>query len=226
MAYQSEPLFVPVADPVSRTEIIVQTIREAILSGRLKSGEPLVERELAEQLGVSKTPIREALKILSKSGLVDALSFRGAAVRVVNVKLAETVYDARLVVEPEALRRSVPLQSPESISEAWALLTQAAEAGRMGDFLPLSLTNRRFHRILYSNCGNELLISFLDHLGDQVSLITIDCWRSNETWPSEAAEHDAILEAVEAGDTQLAVDRLAAHISASKARLLAVLSDR
>jgi DNA-binding GntR family transcriptional regulator len=225
MAYQAAepPPLSPLADPVSRTDLIVQRIREAILTGQLRPGEPLVERELAAQLGVSKTPIREALKILSQRGLVDSLSFRGAAVRTVDPDLAGTVYDARLVVEPEALRRAVPLHSPASLAEARSLLAEGSRLGEGQDFLALSLANRSFHHVLHANCGNALLTSFLDQLQDQVSLISIACWRRNATWPREADEHEAILEAVEHGEAELAARRLADHIDGSKARVIGVL---
>src|ERR1700704_2888239 len=70
--------------PASRTELVLEEIRRAILTRRLLPGQPLVEMELASQLGVSKTPVREALKILSGSGLVTFSPYKGASVRVVD----------------------------------------------------------------------------------------------------------------------------------------------
>ena len=98
----------PVSDPVSRTEIVASRIRAAILQGQLRPGEALVERDLAQMLGVSKTPIREALQALSNTGLVTFTPFKGSAVRVVDQELAWSIYEVRLLLEPEAVRLSTP----------------------------------------------------------------------------------------------------------------------
>src|ERR1700722_10124972 len=90
----------------SRTEAVLDAVRHAILTGRLSPGQSLVETELAAQLGVSKTPVREALKTLAGAGLVTMSPYKGASVRTVDDALAHSVYDIRLLLEPEAVRRS------------------------------------------------------------------------------------------------------------------------
>src|ERR1700750_1350846 len=87
----------------SRTVAVLEAIKHAILTGELRPGQALVETDLAEVLGVSKTPVREALKTLAGAGLVTMSPYRGAAVRVVDAELARHVYDVRRLVEPEAL---------------------------------------------------------------------------------------------------------------------------
>src|ERR1700744_1701413 len=91
----------------SRTVAVLDAIKHAILTGELRPGQPLVETDLAEVLGVSKTPVREALKTLAGAGLVSMNQYKGAAVRVVDDGLARHIYDARLLLEPEALARAV-----------------------------------------------------------------------------------------------------------------------
>src|SRR6266498_508820 len=86
----------------SRTVAVLEAIKHAILAGELRPGQALVETDLAEVLGVSKTPVREALKTLAGAGLVIMNPYKGAAVRVVDDELARHVYDARLLLEPEA----------------------------------------------------------------------------------------------------------------------------
>src|SRR6059058_5442414 len=94
----------------SRTVAVLDAIKHAILAGELKPGQALVETDLAEVLGVSKTPVREALKTLAGAGLVSMNPYKGAAVRVVDDEQARHVYDARLLLEPEALARAVRLR--------------------------------------------------------------------------------------------------------------------
>ena len=91
----------------SRTEAVLDAVKHAILAGELKPGQSLVETELAQLLGVSKTPVREALKTLAGAGLVTMSPYRGATVREIDMATAAAIYDLRLLVEPEAVGRAV-----------------------------------------------------------------------------------------------------------------------
>ena len=91
----------------SRTEAVLEAVKHAILAGELKPGQSLVETELAQLLGVSKTPVREALKTLAGAGLVTMSPYRGATVRAIDAATAAAIYDLRLLVEPEAVGRAV-----------------------------------------------------------------------------------------------------------------------
>src|SRR6476661_8872495 len=129
----------------SRTVAVLEAIKHAILTGELGPGQALVETDLAEVLGVSKTPVREALKTLAGAGLVTMSPYKGAAVRVVDDALARHVYDARLLIEPEALARAV--RAARGWDLAHHALTRADEAA---DQAGRSLANRDFHRELYA----------------------------------------------------------------------------
>ena len=91
----------------SRTVVVLDAIKHAILTGRLRPGQALIETDLAGLLGVSKTPVREALKTLAGAGLVTMSPYKGATVRTVDDDLVRSVYDLRLLLEPEAVRRAV-----------------------------------------------------------------------------------------------------------------------
>jgi DNA-binding GntR family transcriptional regulator len=197
----------------SRTALVLDAIKHAILTGELRPGDSLVETDLAGLLGVSKTPVREALKTLAGTGLVTMSPYKGAAVRAVDDELVRSVYDLRLLLEPEALRRAV------RNGAGWALAGQALHrAGRTSDPAERSLANRDFHRALYGGCGNALLTGVLDGLRDQTALVSAAAWQRRPTWqgtPSwqaEAAEHETILAAAVAGDADTAAGRLSDHI--------------
>jgi DNA-binding GntR family transcriptional regulator len=196
---------------------VLEAIKHAILTGELRAGQPLVETDLAEVLGVSKTPVREALKTLAGAGLVTMNPYRGAAVRVVDDEQARHVYDARLLLEPEALGRAV------GKGHDWqAAHTALAGADTARDQAERSLANRDFHRELYRGCGNPLLVRMLDDLRDQTALVSVAAWRhepdwlvqgSTPSWEHEAAEHRAILRAAEVGDQARAAGLLRTHIT-------------
>ncbi|SDY82982.1 DNA-binding transcriptional regulator, GntR family [Amycolatopsis xylanica] len=211
--------------PASRTEVVLEEIRRGILTRELLPGQPLVEAELAAKLGVSKTPVREALKVLSNSGLVTFSPYKGASVCVVDSELAKAVYDVRLVLEPEAVRRTVERRDPALLEDAAEALKEASAAISDRDQAALSLLNRRFHRALYSGCGNPLLVSILDDLKDRAALISIVGWEANPSWRKEWNEHKAILAAAKKGDAQTASDLLRNHVADFLARIVAAIGD-
>lgn len=209
--------------PASRTELVLEEIRRAILTRELLPGQPLVEMELAQRLGVSKTPVREALKILSGSGLVTFSPYKGASVRVVDQDLATNVYDVRLLLEPEAVARSVRAAGPGAFDKAATTLDAAAEMIKANDHAELSLLNRAFHQALYTGCGNSLLISILDDLRDRAALISVVGWEATRSWDTEWQEHKAILVAAEAGEAARAAELLTEHIQRFVDRILPVI---
>lgn len=200
----------------SRTEAVLDALKHAILTGRLPPGRPLVENDLAAQLGVSKTPVREALKTLAGAGLVTMSPYKGATVRTVDDALAHSVYDIRILLEPEAVRRSVQNAARPAEGEPhWAAAGAALEAAdRAEDRADRSLANREFHRALYVGCGNDLMVGMLDGLRDQTALVSAVVWDRTPSWEVEAAEHRAILDAALAGSADLAARLLREHIEA------------
>ncbi|GAA2113693.1 FCD domain-containing protein [Streptomyces synnematoformans] len=197
----------------SRTEYVLESIKHAILTGGLTPGQALVETELAGQLGVSKTPVREALKTLAGSGLVVMSRYKGATVRMVDATMAHEVCDVRLLLEPEALRRSVA--GGVSFEAAQDALDRADEAA---DAAERSLENRAFHRALYLPCGNPLLSRMLDELRDQAALVSTAAWATHPSWEREAGEHREILQLAVAGKADAAAKALHSHIASFVSR--------
>ena len=228
----------------SRTVVVLDAIKHAILAGHLRPGQGLVETDLAGMLGVSKTPVREALKTLAGAGLVTMSPYKGAAVRIVDGDLVRSVYDLRLLLEPEAVRRAVacgghgegappghreeaPPGNPGTLpGGGWEAAREALRrAERATDRAERSVANRDFHRALYLGCGNALLVRVLDDLRDQTALVSAAAWQRAPTWRAEAAEHDAILRAATAGDGNTASTLLKAHIENFLSRNFPSLTD-
>ncbi|QFU91154.1 GntR family transcriptional regulator [Amycolatopsis sp. YIM 10] len=191
----------------SRTAHVLETIKAAILNGAFKPGSPLVEADLAAQFGVSKTPVREALKTLEGTGLVVIRPYAGTVVRDLTYEDALAIYDLRLLLEPEAVRRSV--RAGGDFSAARKALERAALAE---DASERSTANREFHRCLYAACGNPLLVRTLDGLRDQTALVSASSWARIASWEQEAGEHDEILRLAADGDADGAAALLRGHI--------------
>jgi DNA-binding GntR family transcriptional regulator len=215
---------VPAATPggrpgamLSRTEIVLGVIKHSILTGELMPGQALVEAELAERLGVSKTPVREALKTLAGTGLIVMLPYKGATVREVDSEHARALYDMRLLLEPAAAGRAA--LAGVNLEAARAALDVADAAD---DAAERSLANRAFHRVLYAACGNPLLVKALDELRDQTALVSSAAWSGQAghpaSWRHEAREHRAILAAAQARDAVLVRALVRGHISSFLAR--------
>jgi DNA-binding GntR family transcriptional regulator len=219
----------PVVRATTTADLVVASIREAILAGRLQPGETLVERRLAEQLGVSKTPVREALIALSAAGLVTGSPNRGCVVREPDAEEIRQAYELRGLVEPWAVARTVRYAPEPALDEARVALAVADRllrgADRRGtdgkpDLPALSVTNRRFHRALYAGCGNALVVGHLDAGQELTTLGAVAMlWARQPSWREEHAEHRAILDAALAGDAGLAEQLVRRHIRRSQRRL-------
>lgn len=220
MPVTDEPGLRPVARSTTRTDLVADSLRSAILSGRLRPGETLVERRLAERLGVSKTPVREALIGLAATGLVVISPNRGVTVRVLGPADLRKAYEVRLLLEPWAVGRATRRAGPEAARSARVALDGAKGLLSGADPAALSLANRRFHRELYAGCDNEIVIAQLDNVRDLAALGAVSVlWERWPTWRDEHEEHEAILAAAEAGDAGLAERLTRRHIRRSVSHL-------
>lgn len=211
--------FSPLGDARSRSDLVVESIRGAILGGKLNPGEVLVERRLADELQVSKTPVREALIVLARSGLVEVTRNRGSAVRRLTLPEVRQIYEMRAQLEPWAVASAVGNPTAD-FSEAQRALDEAAEYERVGDSGNHALANRRFHRAMYRACENEFIVNALEGLQDLTALATVGIlWENWPTWTDESHEHRAILEAARDGDAARAEELARAHIERTVARI-------
>lgn len=218
-------LLPPAQTPASRADVVCEALRRAILDGVLQPGQPLVERELAEMLGVSKTPVREALKQLRSTGLVEVLSFQGVRVRELDADYVEKLYAARASTEPSAVRLAVLRLGATEHTDAHAALETAAACASRGDRTGMGIANRTFHRLLYTASDNGFLCDFLDQLQDLTAFAATTGWRLRATFEQEAAEHAAILAAVEQGDADLAERLAREHIEKASRTLSETLHE-
>ncbi|WP_307870608.1 GntR family transcriptional regulator [Saccharopolyspora endophytica] len=210
----------PLSGPASRTDLVADSIRNAILAGELRPGETLVERRLSELLGVSKTPVREALIGMAHTGLVTVVPNKGITVRKLSLEDVRKVYEVRRLLEPWAAKMTTTAGSPDVVHRAQDALNEAAGLLSAGDNHALSMANRRFHRSLYSGCGNGLVINQLDDLQDLTALGVVNLlWDRWPTWREEFVEHAEILAAVNDGNADEAERLVSEHVQQSLTNL-------
>lgn len=193
-------------------DVVFQTLRQAILKGELQPGERLMEIKLAETLGVSRTPIREAIRKLELEGLVVMIPRKGAAVANITEKDTKDVLEVRRTLEMFAVEVACDRITPEQISR----LKKAAKAfeaskGSM-DLIRIAETDMNFHEIIYEATQNERLIQMLNNLRENMYRYRIEYLKDSNYYDSLVGEHKEILEAIETGNKEKARNCMKNHI--------------
>lgn len=198
------------------TESMVQQtrdiLRERIRTGDLAPGSRLRQEQLAEELGVSRTPLREALRLLAADGLVELVPNRGAVVTTLSHADRVAFWEARLALEPGAARLAAERKDPVGLAAMRAAI--AAQRVAADDERGFA-ANRAFHLALVATTGNDHLERFAETLW--VRAVGASIYRSQVGDGGAApvsfiAEHEAILTAIEAGDGDQAESLTRAHI--------------
>jgi len=194
-------------------------IRERILAGELPRGARVHQEDIAADLGVSRTPVREALRRLAAEGLIEMRTNRGARVTDLGPDDMLHPYEARLVVEPGAARLAAQSEHPEGR----ARMRRAVDAQRRAipDVPRTFAANREFHIALAQASGNAFLLQFIENLW--VARIGEAIYEHQAETPErmslDADEHEAILDAVEAGDARKAESLTRRHIADAMKRM-------
>jgi DNA-binding GntR family transcriptional regulator len=206
-----------------RRQTIVQTLLGDVVHGRLRAGEHLVTQDLAERFGVSHTPIREALMTLAGMGVIDLLPNRGAVVRQVTAKEVREICQVRQALECEATRSACGRIEPEELHDLAGELRrlQAARPRSPARYLELARqVDSRLHDLIADSSGNAFLAGELGRLKVLFRAFRDAAWEKDEAQndlrrlAEEAHEHLAIVEALLAGDGQVAARAMAQHIRA------------
>ena len=206
--------------PVTSAERALATLRDAIMGGDLAPGARLGEVELADRLGVSRTPVREALSRLAAEGLVEIVPNRGARVVTWTVAELEGVFDLRSVLEPQLTAHAVPNAAPADVDELDALARRMHEVGTPGpgqDLDALVPLNRAFHDRLVALAAHPALATAL------AVAIHPPIVRRNFLTYDEAslrrslAHHSEIVAALRAGDPEWARAVMTSHIANARA---------
>lgn len=190
-------------------ETIEARLRDAIVAGRLPAGTPLRQEELAAAFGVSRMPVREALRRLEMQGLATSTPHKGAVVAPLITSDAIETYEVRLLLEPEALRQSLPRLRQADLVEARALLAAVGEHADAGAMAEL---NTRFHLALYRRATNRHLLRLIEsELRGESRFLRFHASPAG-TGATARADHLALLEAAERGDAPGALAVLDRHL--------------
>lgn len=212
----------PTLAPIGRIAAPLRTqvfdaLREAILTTQFAPGQRLIERELIDMTGVSRTTIREVLRELAAEGLVETVPQKGAVVVSLGAEEVEELYEIREVLESHLVKRFVEQASDADVQALRAAMTALDEAVAGGaDTAALVTAKDRLYAVLLDGAGNATLRASLSRLHARVSFLRASSMSSSADRPAQAAaELNRLVEAVEARDAAAAVEAVVTHVRAA-----------
>jgi len=204
---------------------VAAAVRDLILDGEVPDGERLNEVRLAERLGVSRTPLREALQRLVSDGFVAQVPRRGFFVRSLSLDEAEQIYPIRAILDPEALALA-GLPSAATIEALRRLNRQIVAAGRPMDPRELIGLDESWHRLLIGHCPNRVLLELIESFMARTRRYEVAYFRETEHVEIAGEEHRRILESLAAGDLDAARRKLRQNMQTAVAPIRTWLGRR
>ena len=214
----------PFRRPPTAQEAVLQALREEIVTGGLAPGQRIVQDDLAERFGVSRVPLREALKVLEGEGQVVHHAHRGYVVASLSIDDLLEVYRLRAILEAEALRVGVPRLTDDDVSRIEQLAVDVEAAGDDGDLAALTAANRRFHFAIFEASGLPRLVRLLRQLWDATDAYRSVYFAVPVNRRRVRSEHRAIVRALRQRDPAAVIARHDAHRDHSVAALSKVLA--
>ncbi len=193
-------------------DVVFNTLREAILRGELKPGERLMEIRLANKLGVSRTPIREAIRKLELEGLVLMIPRKGAEVAQITEKSLRDVLEVRRALEDLAVQLACLRMSSQTLEDLKAAAKAFEEILGDEDITAVAEADVKFHDVIYMATDNQRLISLLNNLREQMYRYRVEYLKKKECHKQLLWEHQEIIRAIEAGEIDVATQVTKQHI--------------
>lgn len=187
-------------------DVVFNTLREAILKGELKPGERLMELQLAAKLGVSRTPIREAIRMLEQEGLAVTIPRKGAEVAKMTEKDMEDVLQIREALDELAAKIACEQISEEQLEELVATMHEFEESTKTDNVKKIAEADVKFHDIIYQSTGNPKLVNMLNNLREQMYRYRVEYLKEEQTRNLLVSEHEELVKAIREGDVQKAQD--------------------
>ena len=208
-------------------DVVFNTLRQAILKGELKPGERLMEIQLANKLGVSRTPVREAIRKLELEGLVLMIPRKGAEVAEITRQDMEDVLEVRTALEELAVKDACDHITDAQLSELKKASNEFKKALLEGkDLVTCADADMHFHDVILSATNNRRLIQMLNKLSEQMYRYRMEYLKYERTHKTLIEEHDAIRRALKKHDKVKAGAAIRVHIDNQKRSILESLTEK
>lgn len=206
-------------------EVVFNTLRDAILRGELEPGERLMEIQLAEKLGVSRTPVREAIRKLELEGLAIMLPRRGAIVAAITISDLKDVLEVRRVLEGLTIELACKRMTSEELDKLKESGEDFAQAVRGDDLTEIAKKDVAFHDIIYNASRNKRLIQILNNLREQMYRYRLEYIKDANKRGTLVEEHRVIIESIEVKDAVMAKKAIKKHIANQEKTIIENLSE-
>ena len=193
-------------------DVVFQTLRQAILKGELEPGERLMEIQLAERLGVSRTPVREAIRKWELEGLVVMVPRKGAEVAGITEKNVRDVLEVRKALEELAVTLACQRMEESQFNQFDKQNHVFEEALKTGDLAEIAKQDIDFHEVIYLAAGNERLQQMLNNLQEQMYRYRMEYIKDEQQRSKLVLEHLEIAEAIQTRDVERAKSAIRLHI--------------
>ncbi len=207
----------------TKTELALQALRERIRSGELRPGERLRVDELTRELDMSPAPIREALRLLQADRLIDYRAHHGIVVAEMSAETTEEVYHLRALLEPLAVELAVPKLTADGLEDLERTHALHAGASPSRGGAGVSERNRAWHWAIYESSGWSILNDLIRQLWEAFP------WRTMWALPGRTTlsleQHEAVMQAIRAGDPGFAAQRMHEHVTSGCETLIARLRE-
>jgi DNA-binding GntR family transcriptional regulator len=210
--------------PPTAQEAVLDEVRRFIATGRLRPGQKIIQDALAVELGVSRVPLREALKILEGEGQVTYAAHRGYFVTELSLSDLVEVYRIRELLEAEAVATAVPQMTAEDIDRLEEAERDVRAASDKADVIAMTSANRRFHFSIIEACALPRLVWLIRLLWDATEVYRSVYYNEETNRILVEAEHRALVKAVREGDVAAALSVLTEHREHAIATLRVVLA--
>ena len=187
-------------------DVVFKTLREAILRGDLKPGERLMELQLAAKLGVSRTPIREAIRMLQQEGLAVTIPRRGAEVAAMTEKDMEDVLQVREALEILAVQLASEKITKEQIAELEERLKAFEQAVETAEVKQIAQSDIDFHDLIYTAAENPRLVVLLNNLREQIYRYRVEYLKDEKNYPRLIEEHRQIMQGLKERNEKYVVE--------------------
>lgn len=224
MALESNDVFGQIEDKSLR-ERVVNNIRRAIVAGALKPGTRLVETAIAEQMGISRAPVREAIRSLEQEGFVVSIPRKGSFITKLKRQDVEEIYVLRTALEGLAVKLAFPHMTPEDIDELEVIIGKMRQAAEENDLSQLVEWDHAFHRRIVENSHNKWLIRAWLNMSAQLRLFFSIKDQLYDNPHDVVDTHFPIIEVLRGNDVEIAQDILAEHIVKAGELVLSNLDD-
>ena len=206
-------------------EVVFRVLREAIIQGELAPGSRLLEIQLADQLGVSRTPIREAIQMLRDDGLVEVIPRKGAVVAGITEKQMKDVLEVRIAMEELAIRLCAARISSDKLTELERAEKAFEESIKSGDVNESAICDEKFHSIISESTGNKSLVMLLSAFREQMYRFRVAYLMQKEVHEVLISEHNQMIDMIRKGDRDAAAKILRKHIDGQQEMVLEMVKN-